>query len=1198
MSGTVAPQPLFPLDQLEGVIERVTYHNEENGYTVARLAVEGERDLITVVGGMGNPVAGESVRVYGRWTSHREYGRQFQVERYDTIRPATATAIEKYLGSGLIKGVGPVMAKRMVAKFGVETLDIIERSPRKLLRVEGIGEKRVGMIKRAWAEQRAIRDVMLFLQGHGVSATYAVKIYKTYGDDSIRVVESDPYRLAKDIWGIGFKTADKIAGHLGFAPDSVPRLRAGLLYTLSEATDYGHLYLPEPVLLEKAAEILGVEADRLPPILEEMAATGEVIVEEGVQASRRSGVEEEPEHPKAVYHPALYHTEIGLANRLRRQAQSRPAERAAEDKVNTWLDYQAAAMGIELSEEQRQAVYLALTSRFLVLTGGPGTGKTTCTNLICKAYDARRKRIVLASPTGRAAKRLSEVTGRPAQTVHRLLKFDPASHGFQHNEQNPLPCDVLIADEVSMLDAVLAHNLLKAVPEEAQVVFVGDCDQLPSVGAGNVLGDLIASGAVPVCRLTQVFRQAAQSLIVTNAHRVNRGEFPQLVSPKERAGRDCLFVEVEDSKAAAQMVVMLATRSLPRLGFSPADIQVLSPMHRGEAGVGHLNERLQEAWNPPNEHKPELLRGSRRFRVGDRVIQLVNDYDKQVFNGDIGAVTKIDHVNQTLAVAFPEAEVEYDFADYDELQLAYALSIHKCIGENERVYTQNRGLIPMKEIRVGDFVYTGENTVKRVLDKVAVGMKPVVRITTCMGLQIDVSEDHPILVSDGTTLEFVKARDLKPEHYVCVSRRTVNPAAPIKLPAIRSPQTAGRTRWRDKENANVRVPAYLDEELAWLLGVLIGDGSYRDRDDGTIEITNRDEVVLSRSRRILENYHLRVCAHLSPKRRSTRLYAVSRPFRQWLYELGLTYDTACRKQVPEIIFQASACIKAAFLRGLFDTDGSAGTGLCRECRLCTCSRQLAQDIQQLLLSLGVVSRLSRTGTNAYRVSISGTSLLAFREKAGFSVPHKEERLDNILQCAANNTGKTNHDTIPFGAAIAKEILDVVRLYFGRSKGIRGKGLNANRDSRIGKIVYKALRGKLSLSYHHLKALLDYLQENGIPIPERLSVLLRNHYFFDRIGSVEHTGTFAEMYDIEVEDVHSFVAHGFICHNSQGSEYPAVILVLNAAHYTMLQRNLLYTALTRARKLCVLVGEKRAIARAVKNDKAAKRFTRLAERLQE
>src|SRR5581483_3011913 len=556
----------------------------------------------------------------------------------------------------------------------------IEKEPRKLLRVQGIGEKRVEMIQKAWDEQREIRNVMLFLQGHGVSATFAVKIYKTYGDKSIATVEENPYRLAQDIRGIGFKTADKIAQQLGFAVDSERRLEAGLLYTLSEATDFGHLYLPEPKLLQSAAEILGVEPAQLAPVLETMAAAQAVIAEE------IPGIEMAGRPMRAFYHPALYYTEIGLAAQLRRRLLLPPSKPLSREKIAAWLEKQEQAQGVTLSQEQREAVALALESRILVLTGGPGTGKTTVTNLIARAFDAQKKRLLLVSPTGRAAKRLSEVTGREAQTIHRLLKFDPATHSFQFNDTNPLPCDVLIADEVSMLDAVLANNLLKAVPEPAQIVFVGDSDQLPSVGAGNVLGDLLDSGVVPSIRLTQVFRQAQESLIVTNAHRIREGQFPQLVPPKEREGKNCLWIEVEESTEGAEQVVKLVRKSLPALGYRGDDIQVLSAMHRGTLGVGYLNELLQEALNPadPTGRRPELLRGSRRFRIGDRVIQLVNNYDKNVYNGDVGTICDIRPDDQLIAVRFPEGVVEYDFSDYDELQLAYAMSIHKAQGSEYR----------------------------------------------------------------------------------------------------------------------------------------------------------------------------------------------------------------------------------------------------------------------------------------------------------------------------------------------------------------------------------------------------------------------------------------------------------------------------------------------------------------------------------
>ena len=679
------------LDTVSGVLERVTYHNEENGYTVGRLAVEGARDLVTIVGSFTNPTVGEMLICEGRWTAHREYGRQLNVERYSTSKPATAFAIEKYLGSGLIKGVGPVMAKRMVDFFGIDTLDIIENESEKLKRVEGIGDKRIRMIQKAWNEQREIRNVMIFLQSKGVSATYAVKIYKQYGDKSIVTVEANPYKLAQDIWGIGFKTADKIAQQLGIEIDSPRRIEAGLLYTLSEATDFGHLYLPEPKLLNSASEILTVTIDKLLPVLETMISD-EAILGEDLPETEMMG------RPiRACYHPALYYTEVGLAAQIRKRVGDHSEVVINRDKLAQWLVKQEEKLSVTLSEEQKEAVSLAMENRFLVLTGGPGTGKTSVTNIIAKAFDARKMRLLLVSPTGRAAKRLSEVTGREAATVHRLLKFDPQTRAFTHNEENPLECDVLIADEVSMLDAVLANSLLKAVPKEAHIVFVGDSDQLPSVGAGSVLGDLLASEVVPSIRLTQVFRQAQASAIITNAHKIREGKLPELIPPKERDGKDCLYIEIEDetdeegnrvssAETGALKVVSLVRKTLPALGYRGDDVQVLSAMHKGSLGVGYLNELLQEAMNPadPTGRRPEFLRGSRRFRIGDRVIQLVNNYDKNIFNGDVGTVSDIKPEDQLILIRFGDKIIEYEYSDYDELQLAYALSIHKSQGSEYR----------------------------------------------------------------------------------------------------------------------------------------------------------------------------------------------------------------------------------------------------------------------------------------------------------------------------------------------------------------------------------------------------------------------------------------------------------------------------------------------------------------------------------
>jgi len=661
-----------PLDSLEGVIERITFHNDENGYTVARLLPPNARDVITILGNFSNPVVGESLICYGTWISHAQWGRQMQVARYEVVRPATAFAIEKYLGSGMVKGVGPVTAKRIVEKYGEEALDIIEQHPRKLLNVQGIGEKTLLKITKAWADQREVKNIMLFLQSHGVSPAYAVKIYKAYGSQAIEIVERNPYQLAADIWGIGFKSADKIAREIGIAEDDPRRIEAGVVYVLNEAVESGgNAFLTEPELTAKATEILGV--GEVGGAILNLAITGRLVLEE---AAFLGAVE------TAIYTPSLHKTETGLAERIQKLLSTPLRQPPDMAKFDGWLTALLDRHGFPLSDEQRDGVKIALLSRFSVLTGGPGVGKTTTTNAIVAAFEALKKDVLLASPTGRAAKRLTEVTGREAKTVHRLLEFDPQVRGFKKNAEEPLDCDVLIVDESSMLDMVLTYSLLKAVPDTAQVVFVGDVDQLPSVGPGNVLRDLIESGSVPVARLTQVFRQAAESLIITNAHAINAGRMPSLPPPSE--GKDCAYLSAEEAEDVAEKVVAVVARSLPRRGFAPSDIQVLTPMQRGSAGAAFLNTRLQEVLNPPRPGVDEVQRASRLLRVGDRVMQMVNNYDKAVYNGDIGTVSAIDHEEETLSVSFQDAQgvsvVVYEFSDMDELTLAYACSIHKSQG--------------------------------------------------------------------------------------------------------------------------------------------------------------------------------------------------------------------------------------------------------------------------------------------------------------------------------------------------------------------------------------------------------------------------------------------------------------------------------------------------------------------------------------
>ena len=648
---------------LEGVLERIVFFNEENGFTVARLQVAKRHDLVAIVGVLPSPMPGETLRLKGEWIVDNKFGEQFRVQSCLSVLPATLTGIEKYLGSGLVKGIGPIMAGRIVDRFGLETLDIIEDSTEKLLEVEGIGSIRVDRIAKAWQEQKEIREVMIFLQGEGVSSTYAVKIYKAYGDKSISVVKENPYRLALDISGIGFKTADKIAQNMGIDPNSPMRAEAGIIHALSELVDEGHVYYPYEELKEKAAELLAVDMD----ILDTALVT--------LTEQRRVVIEEHPEH-RAVYLTPLYVAEVNAATRLKTLiSSSKQLPQIDIEKAIVWVQQ---VNRIELAEMQKEALRKAVTGKVLVITGGPGTGKTTLVNSIIKILRRKKQRIALASPTGRAAKRLSEVTGREAKTIHRLLEFSPSEGGFKRNEENPLDADLVIIDEVSMVDILLMNHLLKAIPPMATLLLVGDADQLPSVGPGNVLKDIIESNQVETIRLTEIFRQAQESLIVVNAHRVNRGESLQL-KPSSGQQANLYFINREEPEEVLTVIKELCQRRLPAaFHLDPLeDIQVMTPMHRGTVGVANLNAELQNLLNP---NQKVVARGGRLFRVNDKVMQISNNYEKEAFNGDIGRILGIDLEEQKLTVKFDDRVIEYDWGELDELVLAYAISIHKSQG--------------------------------------------------------------------------------------------------------------------------------------------------------------------------------------------------------------------------------------------------------------------------------------------------------------------------------------------------------------------------------------------------------------------------------------------------------------------------------------------------------------------------------------
>lgn len=642
------------MEKIKCTIERITFQNPENGYSVLQATIKGYRDEKTLVGTFHEVTVGAVLTVEGNWRADKRYGRQFAVEKWTEELPADIIGIEKYLGSGLVKGIGPKFAKLIVAKFGLDTFNVIESEPDKLLEVYGIGKGRVAKIQASWEKQKDIKDIMVFLQGHGVSSTYAAKIYKQYGKESIEKVQANPYCLANDIWGIGFKTADGIAEKLGYEKNDLRRCRSGIFYTLNKLSDDGHVYSEREQLIKSAKELLQADEGPIITALDDMIAKEDLILDE-----------------EAIFLPPFYYAEVGVANRLKRLL-----EDSTGNLFDGTLDIEEIVKktSIQYDDVQVAAIKQAVQSKVMVLTGGPGTGKTTTTLGIIAALESLGQSILLAAPTGRAAKRMSEATGKEAKTIHRLLEFNPAE-GYKRNDENLLEGGVLIVDESSMIDVILMNSLLKAVPSHMRLILVGDIDQLPSVGAGNVLRDIIDSGVVPVIRLTKIFRQAQTSRIITNAHKINQGIFPDISNGRDA---DFFFIKQEDPEKTAQEIVNIVKKRIPKAyHYSTNDIQVLAPMQRSVVGATNLNIILQEAINSEGDF---LSRGGFKYRKGDRVMQIRNNYDKEVFNGDIGFVSNVDMDERSLTVSYEGRAVEYEDNELDELTLAYATTIHKSQG--------------------------------------------------------------------------------------------------------------------------------------------------------------------------------------------------------------------------------------------------------------------------------------------------------------------------------------------------------------------------------------------------------------------------------------------------------------------------------------------------------------------------------------
>ncbi|MDD2619197.1 MAG: ATP-dependent RecD-like DNA helicase [Syntrophomonadaceae bacterium] len=696
------------LETIYGYLDKISYCNEENSFVVAKLKERGKRELSCIVGNLLGVNPGESLQLTGIWKHNPKFGLQFQVERFEAIVPATTRGIEKYLSSGLIRGIGPVMAKRIVETFGAEALDVIENNPAKLTEVSGIGPKRIELISQAWEEQKEIKEIMIFLQGHGVAASHAAKIYQCYGQDSIAVVKDNPYRLAEDIRGIGFLTADNIARAMGVDPNSILRAKEGIVHVLRQTLLEGHVFYPQPGILQKSREALQIDEEIAEQALDELQREQRIIIEDmAVEGAEEGGHDDF----KGVYLKPFFIAESQMALQLLHLQEEDSKVRAVDsDKMLEWVEQQ---LDINLAQRQKEAIAMAVQEKILIITGGPGTGKTTIINALVRIFKGLKLKITMAAPTGRAAKRMQETTGWDALTVHRLLEFNPREGNFKRNRDYPLETDVLIIDELSMMDTMLMYQLLRAIPLHAILILVGDVNQLPSVGPGNVLSDLITSGKFPMVELREIFRQSRRSRIVSNAHRINEGNLPFIDNPEGRELSDFYFIEEENPQKVVAKILDLCQRRIPdRFFFHPVkEIQVLTPMHRGVVGTMNLNVELQKALNPQGF---ELTRGGRSFRVRDKVMQLVNNYEKDIYNGDIGWISTIDVENQQLEINYDGRRVSYDFAQLDEIQLSYATSIHKAQGSEYPAVIMPI-LIQHYLLLQRNLVYTGVTRAKRLV---------------------------------------------------------------------------------------------------------------------------------------------------------------------------------------------------------------------------------------------------------------------------------------------------------------------------------------------------------------------------------------------------------------------------------------------------------------------------------------------------
>lgn len=1140
---------------IQGVVEGITFRSEESGFTVFRIRVDGQDELSKLVA-QSEAMPGQRIVAVGEWAK-TPFGIQFKADVLTASMPITEDGLVKYLSSGIIKGVGVKVAERITKKFGMAAIDVIESTPERLNELQGVGPKTIEKVKVGWMENQATNKIMMFLHSNGVPTGQAWRIYKTYGKDAVQKIIENPYCLT-DVRGIGFKSADKIAMNLGVPKESMQRARAAITYVLSEHSTKGHCGIAHAELVNKTSSTLEITVGVVEKaIAEELAVKEKPLLRHIIDG----GVD-------YIFLARLARYEEAIAIKLKALAKSAPAWKIPKPaELEKIIDQAEHESGLKLAPHQRDAVRTAVAHRVMVLTGGPGVGKTAVLKCILAVFRLLRIRHTLAAPTGKAAKRMKESTGTDASTLHRLFKLSMGS-GNDTSDAG-LVTDAVVIDETSMMDVPLTFSVLDGMPEHASLIIVGDIDQLPSVGPGNVLGDLIDSGLVPVVRLTQIFRQAAGSMIIKNAHLVNSGEMPE----KGHKDGDFFFLPVSDNdiyalqgrdpempvepeelaKYAAEMIVDLVKRRLPaKYKFNPKrDIQVLAPMNGGVAGTHNLNIMLQQAVNPVGDNFAE--RAGVKYGVGDRVMQTVNNYDKEVFNGDTGFITAIDKEEKVLFVSFDGNEVEYEFNELDELVLSYCMTIHKCV-HPDTIIESEQGLIKIADAANSGLVASADG-VALYDKKIELPEMDALEITTERGYRIVVTKEHGMDVWNGDSYARANAEDLQVGSWL----RLKNSACiePKGLPAL--PEVPAS----DVRAKKFNIPSVMTEELAEFFGLIVADGSvYK----AGFRLAKRHIEVVDR----FANLAVNLFGSESKRFEINNAFAAevnSTLISAWLTSIGGM--SPHEKNVPDCVMRAPSFMHAAFLKGLFE-DGSVhienregnAKGSIKHIEIVIKRRELAENAQLLLLRLGVVAKLRPRKFGSHHefiLRITGESIAVFEEKVGFISEAKKAKL--AMRKPESRV------VMPISRAAAASLSSIYK------KGaLRCRYQNA-------------------MAYGTISRKMAHIALESIDSQELRENLLWHH---ERIVSIKQTSCKAMC--LHVPETHRFLQNGFSGWNSQGSQFDVVIIPLLNQHYMMLARNLLYTGITRAAKMVILVGQESAVRKAVKNNKSTQRTTRLKKLL--